>query len=112
MYALLLPAKSTTQQTSGTSAANTPNDAGPNAPRLGFPSGLLAAREFDAKTEAPHSLLWLAAIQIVERKQNLPDLAPKDSFIATEAVEGIVGQIAEPQEATCELNIKNNLTLG
>jgi len=28
-----------------------------------------------AKTEAPHSLLWLAAIQIVERKQNLPDLA-------------------------------------
>jgi hypothetical protein len=39
-----------------------------------------------AKTEAPHSLLWLAAIQIVERKQNLPDLAPKPCFIAAQAI--------------------------
>jgi hypothetical protein len=38
-------------------------------------------------------------------------LAPKNSFIATEAVEGIIGQIAEPQETTCELNIGSNLTL-
>ena len=63
------------------------------------------------KTETPHSLLWFASIQIVERKQNLPGLAPKNSFIATEAVESIIRQIAEPQEATCELNIRNNLTL-
>jgi hypothetical protein len=52
------------------------------------------------------------AIQIVERKQNLPGLAPKSSFIATEAVEGIIGQIAEPQETTCELNIRSNLALS
>jgi hypothetical protein len=67
---------------------------------------------FTAKSETPPSLLWLAAIQIVERKQNLPGLAPKDSFIATEAVEGIVGQIAEPQETTRKLNVRSNLALG
>ena len=67
---------------------------------------------FTAKTETPHSLLWLAAIQIVEPIKNLPGLAPKDSFIATEAVERIVGQIAEPQETTCEFNIRSNLALG
>jgi hypothetical protein len=54
----------------------------------------------------------LAAIQIAERKQNLPGLTPKSGFIATEAVEGIIGQIAEPQETTGELNIRSNLTLG
>jgi len=67
---------------------------------------------FTAKTKTPHSLLWLAAIQIVERIKNLPGLASKSSFIATEAVEGIIGQIAEPQETTCELNIRSNLALG
>jgi hypothetical protein len=56
--------------------------------------------------------MWLAAKQIVERKQNLPRLTPKSGFIATEAVEGIIGQIAEPQETTCELNIRSNLALG
>jgi len=56
-----------------------------------------------------HSLLWLAAIQIVERKYNLPGLTPKRGFIATEAVEGIIGQIAEPQETTCKLYISSNL---
>ena len=59
-----------------------------------------------------HSLMRLAAIQIVERKYNLPGLTPKSGFIATEAVEGIIGQIAEPQETTCELNIRSNLALG
>jgi hypothetical protein len=67
---------------------------------------------FTAKTHTPHSLLWLAAIQMVERKQNLPGLTPKDSLIATQAVEGIIGQIAEPQEPTCELNIWSQLALG
>jgi hypothetical protein len=56
--------------------------------------------------------MWLVAIQIVERKYNLPGLTPKSGFIATEAVEGIIGQIAEPQETTCELNIRSNLTMG
>jgi hypothetical protein len=65
-----------------------------------------------AETETPHSLLWFAAIQMVERKQDLPGLAPKNSLIATEAVEGIIGQIGEPQETTCELNIRSNLKLG
>jgi hypothetical protein len=51
-----------------------------------------------------HSLMRLAAIQIVERKQNLPGLTSKSGFIATEAVKGIIGQIAEPQETTCELD--------
>ena len=64
------------------------------------------------RQKTPYSLLWLAAIQIVERMKNLPGLAPKDSFIATEAVERIVGQIGEPQETTCELNIRSNLALG
>jgi hypothetical protein len=53
-----------------------------------------------------------AAIQIVERKQNLTGLTPKSGFMATEAVEGMIGQIAEPQETTGELNIRSNLTLG
>jgi len=60
----------------------------------------------------PDSLLWLAAIQIVEGNKNLPGLTPKDSFIATEAVESITRQIAEPQETTGELNIRSNLALG
>ena len=64
---------------------------------------------FTAKTETPDSLLWLAAIQIVERKQDLFGLAPKSSFIATETVEPIIGHIAEPQETTRELNIRSNL---
>jgi hypothetical protein len=73
---------------------------------------MLASTLFAAKTETPHSRLWLAAIQIVERKQNLPGLSPKNSFIATEAVEGIVGQIAEPQETASKLNVRSNLALG
>src|SRR5215469_6433889 len=48
----------------------------------------------------------------VERKYNLSSLTPKRGFIATEAVEGIIGQIAEPQETTCELNTRSNLALG
>jgi hypothetical protein len=67
---------------------------------------------FTAKTATPHSLLWLAAIHIVERQQNLPGLTPKDSFIATEAVEGIIRQITEPQKTACQLNVRNNLALG
>ena len=56
--------------------------------------------------------MWLAAIQTVERNQNAPSLTPKSGFIATEAVEGIIGQIAEPQETTCELYISRNLAFG
>jgi hypothetical protein len=34
------------------------------------------------------------------------------SFIATEAVEGIIGQIAEPQETMFELNVRHHLAFG
>jgi hypothetical protein len=37
--------------------------------------------------------MWFAAIQIVERKQDLTGLTPKSGFIATQAVEGIIGQM-------------------
>src|SRR5262249_41023881 len=37
-----------------------------------------------------HSLQWFTAMQIVECIENLPGLAPKNSLIATEAVESIV----------------------
>src|SRR6516225_7806628 len=66
----------------------------------------------EAVQRTPHSLLWLAAIQIVERNKNLPGLTPKDSFVATEAVESIIRQITQPQETTGELNIRNHLALG
>ncbi len=81
-----------------------------------LPSTLFALDAFEclfaAKTETTYSLLRLAAIQIVERKQYPAGLAPKDRFIATEAVEGIVVQVAEPQETTCELNVRSILALG
>jgi len=67
---------------------------------------------FTAKIKTPHSLPWLAAIQIVEREKDLPSLTPEGSFIATEAVEGIIGQITEPQKTACQLNIRRNLALG
>ena len=62
--------------------------------------------------ETARSLLWFAAIQRIERIEGLAGLAPKGCFIAAEAVEDIIGQIAEPQETTCELNIRSNLALG
>ena len=45
--------------------------------------------------ETALSVLWFAAIQRIERKQDLPDLAPKDCFISAEAVERVVGQIGK-----------------
>src|SRR6516165_10707965 len=41
-------------------------------------------------------LLRFAAVQFFKRVQHPTGLAPKGRFIATEAVEGIIGQIAEP----------------
>ena len=60
----------------------------------------------------PDSFMRFAAIQIVERKYNLRSLTPERGFIAAKAVEGIIGQIAEPQETTRELSVRSNLALG
>ena len=52
--------------------------------------------------ELPPSFLRFTAIQSVERKEDLADLAPKRRFIAAEAVERVVGQIGETQKAMRE----------
>jgi hypothetical protein len=55
-------------------------------------------------TKAARSFLWLAAIQGIERKQDLTGLAPKRCLIAAQAIERAVGQIGQTQKATGELN--------
>jgi hypothetical protein len=50
------------------------------------------------------SLVWVAAIQAVERKQDLADLAPKSDFISAEAVKYIVGQIGATHKAARDLS--------
>jgi len=49
------------------------------------------------------SLLRLATIQRIERKEDLTDLSPKHCFIAAEAIECAIGQIGEAQKAPGEL---------
>src|SRR5262249_10101598 len=56
------------------------------------------------KIETALSLLWFAAIQRIERKQDLASLAPKRCFITAQAIEREVGQISETQKAPCELD--------
>ena len=56
-----------------------------------------------ADRETSPSFLWFAAIQGIERKERLADLAPQGCFIAAEAVECVIGQIGETQEAACQL---------
>ena len=69
-------------------------------------STLLAARQFSpaAETETSPSVLWFAAIQCIESKQDLPSLAPEGNFVSAEAVERIVGQIGETQKTTREIS--------
>jgi hypothetical protein len=43
--------------------------------------------------------LRFAAIQVVEGKQDLADLAPQGDFISAEAIEHVVGQIGDAQKA-------------
>jgi hypothetical protein len=50
------------------------------------------------------SFLWFAAIQDVERIEDLASLAPKGCFIAAKAIEREIGQISKAQKATRELN--------
>ncbi len=55
-----------------------------------------------ARGTAP-SFLWFAAIQSIERKKDSADLAREGCFIAAEAVERVIGQIGQTQEAACEI---------
>jgi hypothetical protein len=52
-------------------------------------------------SETPSSMLWFATVQCIESKQDLPGLAPKDSFIAVQPVERVARQIG--QTAACEV---------
>ena len=54
-------------------------------------------------TETAASLLWFAAIQCIESKQNLAGLAPKDCLIPAKPVERVARQIGQTQKATCEV---------
>ena len=44
-------------------------------------------------TETAAFLLWFAAIQCIESKQDLAGLAPKDCFIPAKPIERVAGQI-------------------
>ena len=46
------------------------------------------------------SVLWLAAIQGIERNKDAADLVRKGCFIAAEAVERVAGQIGQTQKTT------------
>ena len=58
-----------------------------------------------ADAETAPSFLRFAAIQGIECKQDLANVAPKGCFISTEAIERVVGQIGETQKATRELSV-------
>ena len=65
----------------------------------------LEGRQFlsAANMKTAPSFAWLAAIQGIERKQDLARLAPKGRFISAKAIKGEVRQIGETQKATREL---------
>ena len=62
---------------------------------------LLYRSHWDGSARGTPSLLWLATIQGIERKQDLAGLAPKDCFIPAKPVEWETRQI--DQKATCEI---------
>jgi hypothetical protein len=55
--------------------------------------------------------LWFSAIQGIDRKERLADLASQGCFIAAEPIEREVGQISKTQEATVELDIMMDVGL-
>src|SRR3984957_15025303 len=71
------------------------------------------ARNLAAANErkAP-SLQRFVAIQGVERKQNLSDLAPYCCLVAAEAVKHKVGQISQTQKATGEFSGRIDIRIG
>ena len=69
---------------------------------------LIARRPYQllpaADAEMAPSILWMAAIQVVQRKQDLGDLAPESCFVSAEAIECEVRKIGETQKATGEIS--------
>ena len=68
---------------------------------------LIARRDYQFLPSADAKmppLPWFAAIQVVERKQDLGDLAPESCFISAEAIECEVRKIGETQKATGEIS--------
>ena len=61
-----------------------------------------------AEAETAASVLWFAAIQGIERNQDLANLAPQSCFVAAEAIECEVWQIGKTQKASRELRIRVN----
>ena len=59
-----------------------------------------------ADVDTAPSFLRFAAIQGIERKQDLAGLAPEGCFISAEAVKRVVGQIGQAQKATREVSVK------
>jgi hypothetical protein len=57
------------------------------------------------ETKMAPPVLGFAAVQCIERKQDLGDLAPEGCFIPAESVECIVGQIGETQKAMREFGV-------
>jgi hypothetical protein len=53
----------------------------------------------------PRSLLRVAPIQRIERKQEPADVAPKRGFIAAEVIECEIGQIDELDSRTISLHL-------
>ncbi len=54
------------------------------------------------------SLVWFAAIQRIESKQDLTGLAPKGCFVPAKSVERVAGQMGEAQKATREVGCRIN----
>ena len=65
-----------------------------------------------AEAEMAAPVPWFAAVQLIEREQDLCDLAPERCFIATEAVERVVRQIGKAQEARREVSGRTNGRFG
>ena len=61
-------------------------------------SQIADARRSSTPGAAP-SFLWFAAVQGIESKQDLTNLAPKRCFVAAEAIECKVGQIGKTQKS-------------
>jgi hypothetical protein len=51
----------------------------------------------------PSSFPWLAAVETLQRKQNLTRLAPKGRLIAAQPVEGIGRQVGQANKGACEV---------
>ena len=77
-------------------------------PARTFVGKITGSKPRDRHAETAPSIVGFAAIQGVQRKQDLAGLAPNCCFIPAEAIECVVGQIGETQKATRELGGRIN----